>query len=155
MDNQISNFLGHQVKQLEDTALTSIFKDSYNNVWFGFYFINRLMVWNTSNNETKWYNLDSINKAIKFLNFSQIIEDQSGNIWFGSSLGPGLLKWIRSKDSFQIYFPSESQHLHFNPTIAVLQKMFMAIFGLELLGTVCIDFIQTVCISNVFYAKMD
>lgn len=122
LDNQISNFLGHQVKQLEDTALTSIFKDSYNNVWFGFYFINRLMVWNTSNNETKWYNLDSINKAIKFLNFSQIIEDQSGNIWFGSSLGPGLLKWIRSKDSFQIYFPSESQHLHFNPTISCFAK---------------------------------
>jgi signal transduction histidine kinase/ligand-binding sensor domain-containing protein/DNA-binding response OmpR family regulator len=97
----------HNPNSLSGKALTSILKDSENNIWIGTYnsgvnFIDR------HRKKFEHYQINFKNDGLFNNNIRSIFQDSRGNIWIGTKEDGGLSKFNRNSGTFIHYKPNEN-----------------------------------------------
>jgi signal transduction histidine kinase/ligand-binding sensor domain-containing protein/DNA-binding response OmpR family regulator len=97
----------HNSNSLSGKALTTILKDSQNNIWIGTYnsgvnFIDR------HRKKFEHYQINFKNDGLFNNNIRAMFQDSRGNIWIGTKEDGGLSKFNRNSGTFNHYKPNES-----------------------------------------------
>jgi signal transduction histidine kinase/ligand-binding sensor domain-containing protein/DNA-binding response OmpR family regulator len=97
----------HNSSSLSGKAVTTILKDSQNNIWVGTYnsgvnFVDR------HRKEFEHYQINFKNDGLFNNNIRAIFQDSRGNIWIGTKEDGGLSKFNRNSGTFVHYKPNEN-----------------------------------------------